>query len=69
MTSSKRTVLLSAFALLSLFFSLEVYGQQYTISGYVFNSRSHETLLGATIYDLNSKKWTTTNEYGFYTIT
>lgn len=43
--------------------------QRYTISGSIMDSTSHETLLGATIYDTSSLLGTSTNEYGFYSLT
>ncbi len=44
-------------------------GQKVTISGYVRDAETGENLIGATIYDLNSKSGTVTNAYGFYSIT
>lgn len=41
----------------------------FTISGYVRDSDTGENLLGATILDKVSGAGTTTNEYGFYSIT
>ena len=43
--------------------------QKRTISGYVMDAASKETLIGATIVDKNSGKGCTTNSYGFYTLT
>ena len=43
--------------------------KRFTISGYVKDIHSSETLLGATIQDTNSHMGTTTNSYGFYTLT
>lgn len=40
-----------------------------TLSGYIKDASSKETLLGATIYVPRSKTGTTTNLYGFYSIT
>lgn len=42
---------------------------KHTISGYITDKASKETLIGATILDLESGRGTTTNEYGFYSIT
>ena len=42
---------------------------KHTISGYITDKASKETLIGATILDLNSGHGTITNEYGFYSIT
>ena len=43
--------------------------QKRTISGYVMDAASKETLIGATIVDKNSGKGCATNSYGFYTLT
>ena len=42
---------------------------KHTISGYITDQSSKETLIGATILDLKSGRGTITNEYGFYSIT
>ncbi|MBP3942893.1 TonB-dependent receptor [Sphingobacteriaceae bacterium WQ 2009] len=42
--------------------------QNYTISGYINDSKSGETLLNATVRILNSSLATSTNAYGFYSI-
>lgn len=42
---------------------------KYTISGYVKDSESGEVLIGTTVYDTVSLLGTTTNAYGFYSIT
>ena len=42
---------------------------KHTISGYITDKASKETLIGATILDLKSGHGTITNEYGFYSIT
>lgn len=46
-----------------------VQGNKHTISGYVTDETSGESLLGANIYDKISQIGTTTNEFGFYSIT
>lgn len=43
--------------------------QRYTISGQVMDSVSHESLLGANIYDNLSKLGASTNEYGYFSLT
>jgi hypothetical protein len=43
--------------------------QNVTISGYVEDSETGEKLIGASIYDTKTMKGTTTNVYGFYSIT
>ncbi len=45
------------------------FSQNYTISGYVEDVSTGEKMLGASIYDLRSGKGTTTNGYGFFSIT
>ena len=45
------------------------FAQKRTISGYVMDAASRETLIGATILDKNSGKGCATNSYGFYTLT
>ena len=47
-----------------------LYGQErYTISGYVRDSTSNETIIGATITVEGRSVGITTNQYGFYSIT
>ena len=43
--------------------------QNYSISGTIKDQSSGETLFGATVFIQNSSIGTTTNEYGFYSIT
>ena len=40
-----------------------------TISGYITNRKSAETIIGATVFDNESKHGTATNVFGFYSIT
>jgi len=40
-----------------------------TISGYIMDAESQETLIGATVSISNIQKGTTSNEYGFYSLT
>ncbi len=42
--------------------------QTVTISGYVKDSKTKESLIGANIFSTNTKTGTITNEYGFYSI-
>ena len=42
---------------------------KYTISGYVQEAASGENLIGVSIYNKTSQKGTTSNQYGFYSIT
>ncbi|MBC8265356.1 MAG: TonB-dependent receptor [Flavobacteriales bacterium] len=62
----KRNFLLLFFC----FYSLLVFSQnKYTISGYVQDGSSGENLIGVSIYDNKTFKGTTTNNYGFYSLT
>src|SRR6218665_4067799 len=45
------------------------YSQKYTISGYVSDKKTQEKLIGAVVYDARSKSATTTNTYGFFSLT
>ncbi|MEL7268965.1 MAG: TonB-dependent receptor [Bacteroidota bacterium] len=58
---------LPLFLLLSISFSFAQ--QRYTLSGTVREASSNETLIGVTIAIPELKTGTTTNEYGFYSIT
>ena len=42
---------------------------QHTVSGTITDSKTGETLIGATVYDTVSKKGTVTNQHGRYTLT
>lgn len=55
--------------LLSLLFSEIVAQPSVTISGYVRDAASGENLYWATVYDTNSKQGTTSNAYGFFSLT
>ena len=55
--------------ILLLLLSLTAVAQRKTISGYVMDADSKETLIGATIVDRTSGRGCVTNSYGFYTIT
>jgi hypothetical protein len=56
--------------LIALLLGLQVYSQtKYTISGYVRESGSQESLPGVAVVDLNGKNGTVTNNYGFYSLT
>lgn len=41
----------------------------YTISGFVRDSVSYESLISASVFERNTKSGTTTNNYGFYSVT
>ncbi|HNW90501.1 MAG TPA: TonB-dependent receptor [Bacteroidales bacterium] len=57
--------------LLFLFFliNLSIFAQKFTISGYVKDNATGEFLIGANVYLKELMKGTTTNTYGFYSIT
>lgn len=52
-----------------LFFTLSTQAQNFTISGYVQDSASGEKLIGANIYNMANLRGTTSNSYGFYSLT
>src|SRR4051812_23942270 len=43
--------------------------QQYNISGYVKEGATGETMIGANVFIKETLKGTTTNQYGFYSLT
>lgn len=43
--------------------------KKYTISGYVYDKSNKETLVGCAVYAANFSTGTTTNSYGFYSLT
>lgn len=51
-----------------IFFNLTAIGQSYTINGTVSLESTGETVIGATIEELNHKQYTLTNAYGFYSL-
>lgn len=57
------------FIILLLILSATIFAQNYTISGFVKDNTSGEDLLGANILIKEINKGTTTNVYGFYSIT
>lgn len=46
-----------------------LYAQRYTISGMVYEKGSKETLLGVSVYAAGTTMGTSTNSYGFYSLT
>ena len=57
--------------LLSLFIPVAMAqspSKSHTISGYVTDGKSQETLLGASVYDATTMKGSVTNNYGYYTL-
>ena len=51
-----------------LFGTFTSFAQKITISGFLKDTRSGEALIGATVYITNEKKGTTSNAYGFYSV-
>ncbi|MCK4879673.1 MAG: TonB-dependent receptor, partial [Bacteroidales bacterium] len=62
-----RVTLLPAIFCMLLVNSL--YGQNYTFSGYIEDRATGEKLIAATVYDYLSEKGTSSNEYGFFSLT
>lgn len=52
-----------------LFCAISSFSQSFTISGKITNKANGETLFGAEVLTSNYKNGTTTNEYGFYSLT
>ena len=63
--SKKITLFIFLLCLPALFFAQE----KFTINGYVKDANAGETLIGATVFVKELGTGTTTNEYGFYSIT
>ena len=51
------------------FFCLFAFSQKATISGYVEDASTGEKLIGASVYDSKTHNGTTTNVYGFFSLT
>ena len=56
------------FLILLLFPGSVLSAQNHTVSGYVADSKSGETLIGASVYDSISKRSVLTNPYGYYSL-
>lgn len=54
---------------ISVTISQAVTSQTYTISGYVTDAASGETLISGSVFDGNSRKGAVTNAYGYYSLT
>lgn len=52
-----------------LAFVVKAEAQNITLSGYIKDARTKESLIGANVFSADSKKGTSTNEYGFYSLT
>ncbi len=55
--------------ILACLFYITTFAQTHTISGYITDAATGEALLRASVYEAQSYKGTTTNEYGFYSLT
>ena len=67
----RNNLLLRRFLIFILFFvsAAEVcQAQTLSVSGYVYDNASGESLIGVSVQDSVSKKGTVSNEYGFYTL-
>ena len=69
--SSRKLFIMKALLLfIAALFGAEVSSaQKFTISGYIKDAASKEVLIGASVYNANSKTGTTTNQYGFFSLT
>lgn len=47
----------------------KVSAQKFTISGYIKDASNGENLIGANVFDVNMQSGTSTNHYGFYSLT
>lgn len=67
----KHSVILRCTALLFIFYSFSsicISAQNYSISGYITDKSSGETLISATVMDTKSNTGIVSNKYGFYSI-
>ncbi|HKM93848.1 MAG TPA: TonB-dependent receptor [Prolixibacteraceae bacterium] len=51
-----------------LLITISAFSQRYTISGFIVDKESGESLISANIYDAKTLRGTTANTYGFYSI-
>jgi hypothetical protein len=64
------TTRLYLFFFLTMLTPLSIFAQNYTISGYVKDAQTGETLIGVNVYNkANPQQGTPTNTYGFYSLT
>ncbi len=64
-----RKLLVLVLLFLSLYtsaFAQTTNAKRIRVSGYIYDLKSKESLIGATFLDVNSKTVTTSNNYGFY---
>src|SRR5574344_2395991 len=60
---------MSRLFLLLVFLGFNLVLKAYTVSGYIIDNNTSETLVYATVFDNNSGLGTTSNEYGFFSLT
>ncbi len=65
----KKTIIIALVLMCSLTSGQGVFAQRHTISGYVKDKASGESLIGANVYNKDNYKGTTTNTFGFYSLT
>ncbi|MCB0494615.1 MAG: TonB-dependent receptor [Cyclobacteriaceae bacterium] len=65
----KQTGLLSILLLSTFFYSLTSRAQKHTVSGYIKDKNTGEVLIGANIYTKPDLVGTTSNTFGFYSLT
>ncbi len=56
-------------ALCFLVLTSGLYSQTHTISGYITDGKTNETMMNNSVYESNSRKGTVSNTYGFYSLT
>src|SRR5690554_131395 len=56
------------FIILLLAFGGKVFSQKSVLSGYMFDKASNESIIGGVVFCVNSKNGSTTNEYGYYSL-
>ncbi len=52
-----------------LLFAALCCAQKHTVSGYVYDLKTHESIIGAGVFDQRSSSGNTSNAYGFYSVT
>ncbi len=55
--------------LLGLLFAWQSFAQSATVTGYIRDAENGENLIGATVYNIRRQSGTSSNAYGFYSIT
>lgn len=65
----KQTQINTVIAVFLCLFSISTYAQTHTISGYISDAASGEKFIGANVFAPKTDNGTTSNTYGFYSIT